>query len=104
MEYYDNEKYLSKTEHLLPPIVTDLENDGVNEIVLLSVDKQLQVLVLPNNTGPVGMRLPQLSVKWSVLLETTEPEDGRENRPVALEVGFIEELKEERQNRTQVRK
>ena len=84
---YANHKYPSQSEHLPNPIITDFESDGKNEIVLITSDHQLQVLVLPGR-GP-DISLPLLQLKNSTQLPV-----GREGQqaayPVAMESGFLD--------------
>ncbi|KAK7498067.1 hypothetical protein BaRGS_00010655 [Batillaria attramentaria] len=85
--HYNNGKFPTSEEYLPTPVVTDLESDGLNEVVLVTVDGRLSVLVLPERPKMDDGSLPHVVVKNDVELQLTRS-DGRIARPVLLETGF----------------
>ena len=57
-------------EQLPAPIITDLDSDGINEIVLVTNDLKLSVLVLPDaeSRDEDDQTLPHVDVKHKVVL------------------------------------
>lgn len=73
------------------PIVTDLEGDSVNEIVLLSNDLQhLNVLAMPSPTEKNDRTLAHVAVKYKVELFLNERMKGHRSKPHVMNVGFVE--------------
>jgi len=88
---YVNERFPTAADRLPPPIVTDLEADGVNEILLITSDFKLLTLALPNATefdDEDDQTLPHVIVKDKVALSLNDENGGRQSRPVAMETGF----------------
>lgn len=86
-QFYNNGKYPTVEEYLPAPVVTDLESDGVNEVVMVTVDGRLCVLALPEQQTNVDGTLPHVVVKNNVLLHLVR-DSGHIARPVVLETGF----------------
>ena len=57
-------------EQLPAPVITDLDSDGINEIVLVTNDLKLSVLVLPDaeSRDEEDQTLPHVDVKHKVVL------------------------------------
>ena len=68
--HFANKKYPILAEQLPAPVITDLDSDGVNEIVLVTNDLKLSVLVLPDtvNRAEDDQTLPHVDVKHKVVL------------------------------------
>ena len=100
---YENGKFPSFEERLPAPVITDMESDGKNEVVLITNDLHLKVLVLPGEDPE--LILPYLYVKNSTRL--LDPANYRHLRrkpyPVRLETGFVDKYEGVDQVRKQVR-
>ena len=88
----DSEVPLPNKEHIndeiLPrPIITDIENDGINEVVLITSDLHLQISAMPPQTS--SSVLPVMSVKYKIKLPQTLSEEGKKSFPVAMSTGFL---------------
>nr|KAG5707471.1 hypothetical protein BaRGS_011975 [Batillaria attramentaria] len=81
--HYNNGKFPTSEEYLPTPVVTDLESDGLNEVVLVTVDGRLSVLVLPERPKMDDGSLPHVVVKNDVELQLTRS-DGRIARPIIV--------------------
>ncbi|KAJ8302911.1 hypothetical protein KUTeg_019307, partial [Tegillarca granosa] len=83
--------YYTTPEYVFPsPIITDLEGDGVNEILLITSDFKLNILALPDaaNKDPEDKTLPHVVVKEKIKLPIDIGQHGRSSQPVAMETGF----------------
>ena len=89
---FANHKYRSGEERLLAPLVTDLDSDGINEVVLITTRMQLQVLVVPQLAQEKMSRLPQPVIKQAAMLGNQQHPDGKPSYPVAIETGFLEQI------------
>ncbi len=89
-------------DELLPkPIITDIESDGVSEVVMVTPDLQIEILALPQDSDP-GI-LPHLEVKHSTPLPiNTQQEDGRTSMPIAMDTGYLTKYESMVQVRKQV--
>lgn len=87
---YANAAFPTKHDRLPPPIISDLEGDGVNEILLISSDFKLSSLALPNATllDEDDQTLPHVIVKHKVALSLADEGNGWKSRPVAMGTGF----------------
>lgn len=85
--YFENGKFPTAEESLPTPIITDLESDGVNEVVMVTVDGRLSVLALPEQQKMADGSLPHVVVKHEVELQLKRP-GNRIARPVVLKSGF----------------
>lgn len=99
--HFNNGKFPTSEEYLPTPVVTDLESDGLNEVVMVTVDGRLSVLVLPEQGKMDDGSLPHVVVKNDVELQLTRP-DGYLARPVVLETGFTVPYQSMMQIRKQV--
>ncbi|XP_063439714.1 uncharacterized protein LOC134721003 isoform X1 [Mytilus trossulus] len=87
--YYSNRDYPTLDDRLPSPIITDLEGDGVNEIILISNDYKLTSLALPDKTEDEDdLTLPHVVVKNKIQLPIATKEDGGTSRPVVMSTGF----------------
>lgn len=87
--YYSNKDYPTLEDRLPSPIITDLEGDGVNEIILISNDYKLTSLALPDAVQDEDDRtLPHVIVKNRIQLPIATKEDGGTSRPVVMSTGF----------------
>ncbi|CAI9728019.1 Hypothetical predicted protein [Octopus vulgaris] len=98
---YANGKYPLENEALPSPIVTDLDSDGTNEIILLSNDMKLSILVLPDvdNRDEEDKILPHVIVKCKTMLS---PKSEQLGWPVAMTTGYLLPYKSMVQVRKQV--
>lgn len=102
--YYANRQYPTLEDRLPSPIITDLEGDGVNEIILISNDFKLSSLALPDkNEDEDDKTLPHVVVKSKVQLPILTKEDGGSSRPVVMATGFTIPYKSMVQIRKQVK-
>lgn len=85
--YYNNGKFPTADEYLPTPVVTDLESDGLNEVVMVTVDGRLSILVLPDKQKMEDGSLPHIVVKNDVEVPLMRS-DGGIARPIVLEAGF----------------
>lgn len=101
---YVNENYPTSNDRLPSPIITDLESDGINEIILVTNDMTLSVMALPDSNLHTieDDTLPHVIVKKRVNLPLTVLEDGRQNRPIVMKTGYLQAYKSMVQIRTQV--
>lgn len=87
--YYSNRDYPTLEDRLPSPIITDLEGDGVNEIILISNDYKLTSLALPDKMEDEDdLTLPHVVVKNKIQLPIATKEDGGTSRPVVMSTGF----------------
>ena len=98
---FSNHRYPTGPERLLAPLVTDLDSDGINEVVLITTHMQLQILVVPQIEQEKQSRLPQPVVHQAISLGNREHPDGKPSYPIAIEAGFIQEVNST-QSRSQV--
>ena len=72
-----------------PPIITDLEGDSVNEIVLISNDLQhLNILAMPLVNEDEDKTLAHVEVKNKIELSLRERVPGHQPKPYVIGVGF----------------
>lgn len=84
--HYKNKLYPTLDDRLPPPIITDLDGDGTNEILLITHDFKLNVLALPERAADDDDdTLPHVVVKQRAVLPINVSEISR---PVAMETGF----------------
>jgi len=89
--HFKNKKYPTKEEQLPPPLITDLDSDGINEIVLITNDLKLSVMTLPDPVrDEEDKTLPHVNVKHKVVLPQAAGggQDKPSGWPVALVSGF----------------
>ncbi|KAH9509481.1 hypothetical protein Btru_045998 [Bulinus truncatus] len=87
---FANGKFMTDVDRCPPPIVTDLEGDGVNEIVLISNDLQhLNVLAMPSPNDGNDKTLAHVVVKKKVELTMKERMKGFLSKPYTMGVGYI---------------
>jgi len=83
---FANGRFPNHAERLPLPIITDVDDDGREEIVLVSGDFELQICSLPQQevTLSAGRRLPELKdcISVEMVLDSS-------HRPVALETGYL---------------
>ena len=92
----------SEAEVTPVPVVTDLDSDGISEIVMVTKDGTLKTLRAPTHDS-TGTQLPELTVVNATRLPLDPDEDGMTSFPVVLEAGFIAEYQSMMQVRKQVR-
>ncbi|XP_021352758.1 uncharacterized protein LOC110449917 isoform X1 [Mizuhopecten yessoensis] len=87
---YANAAFPTRRDRVPPPVITDLEGDGVNEILLISSDFKLSSLALPNvtQTDEDDQTLPHVIVKHKVALSLADESNRWKSRPVVMETGF----------------
>lgn len=95
LEYRDfiNGQFPTINDKLPPPIITDLESDGINEIVLITNDLKLSILALPDDDDDdddhhdnEDNSLPHVTVKDRVQLPFTQGK--RKSWPVVMTTGY----------------
>lgn len=84
-----NGQYPTIDDKLPPPIITDLESDGINEIVLITNDLKLSVLALPDDEQQDNPddSLPHVSVKDRVQLLPLK-HGKRKSWPIVMTTGY----------------
>lgn len=71
---------------LPPPIITDLDSDGINEIIIVTDDSRLQVMMLPpQEEYNQSSTLPHLHIKAEAILGVRAGINS--SKPVALGTG-----------------
>lgn len=101
---FANGKFMTDDDRCPLPIVTDLEGDGVSEIVLISNDLQhLNILAMPPQSEEPGRTLAHVVVKDKVELKLVERVRGHISRPYVVGVGFTEPYMSMMQIRKQVK-
>ncbi|KAL9974789.1 hypothetical protein ACROYT_G011872 [Oculina patagonica] len=70
------------------PIITDLDSDGINELIIATEDSRLKVLMLPpQEEHDLSSTLPHLHLKAEVVLEGSSSKPAF---PVALGAGCVQ--------------
>lgn len=78
-------KYKAGKNRLPLPIITDLDRDGINELVIATEDSRLKLLMLPpQEDHDLSSTLPHLHLKTEVVLECNSSKPAL---PVALGTG-----------------
>ncbi len=85
------------------PIVTDMDSDGINEVVMVTKDGQLEILRVPMEMPDNHGFLPELQVVNKTQLPLETEEDGKKSLPVAMDTGYLDEYMAMVQVRKQVR-
>ncbi|XP_061189984.1 uncharacterized protein LOC133197792 isoform X2 [Saccostrea echinata] len=84
--HFTNKIYPTLDDRLPSPIITDLDGDGTNEILLITHDFKLNIMALPDPvTDEEDDTLPHVVVKQKAVLPINVSEVSR---PVAMETGF----------------
>ena len=102
-DYYRNKDISQAVVSTPVPVVTDMDSDGISEIVMVTKDGRLKTMRVPVTDGDETKQLPELSVVNETQLPLETDEDGLMSYPVALETGFISEYLSMVQVRKQVR-
>ncbi|CAM9277291.1 unnamed protein product, partial [Heterosigma akashiwo] len=90
VSWYLESKTVQGLETLPPPIVTDLDGDGENEVVFITADYHLQVLSIPSQSALVkadSMTQPIFKAQAN-LLPGVRISQGR--APIALGHGYLD--------------
>ncbi len=85
------------------PVVTDMDSDGINEVVMVTKDGQLEILRVPIEMPDNHGFLPELQVVNRTGLPLETEEDGQRSLPVAMDTGFVDEYVAMVQVRKQVK-
>ena len=86
---FANGKFMTDEDRCPAPIITDLEGDGVNEIVLISNDLQhLNILAMPIANEDDDKTLAHVEVKSKTELSLKERVTGHISKPYVVGVGF----------------
>ncbi|XP_074644926.1 uncharacterized protein LOC141901523 [Tubulanus polymorphus] len=93
VDMFANRRYPSVAETLPPPIVTDLESDGSNEVVVVTNEFRLRIYATVDDDDRSTYVLPEPRIKTDIQLPLNVSEDGRVSRPVAMATGYL--LKED---------
>ncbi|ELT96931.1 hypothetical protein CAPTEDRAFT_224542 [Capitella teleta] len=101
-KHFENRRYPVDEERKPQPIVTDFDGDNKMEVVLISNENQLQVLLYNASQKLASKRLQQLQVKHSVVLPLEVNEYGEQEYPVAMETGYIDPYISPEHSRSQV--
>lgn len=90
--HFQNKKFPTKVEQLPAPVITDLDSDGINDVILVTNDLKLSVMILPD---PVKQEdedktLPHVVVKHKIKLPQTTngSQDQPSGWPVVMVTGF----------------
>jgi hypothetical protein len=96
---YANSRFASPRERLPAPIITDIDDDGIEEIILVSGDFELQICPIPQpeRLAASGIRLPELNDCNSIEMVLDSS-----HRPVAIETGYTSAPKSQHTVRSQV--
>ncbi|XP_041375556.1 uncharacterized protein LOC121388325 isoform X2 [Gigantopelta aegis] len=86
---YFNTLFPTDKDRLPSPVVTDLESDGINEVVLITPDLKLCILAIPDHVTS-EKTLPHVVIKHRVRLPTRTIRDDKASRPVVMETGFTQ--------------
>jgi hypothetical protein len=100
--YFRNSRFPARNEQLPSPIITDLDSDGINEVVMVTADGRLSVLALPEQKTMADGSLPHVIIKNDVELPLKRPGD-QVARPVVLGSGFTTPYQSMIQIRKQVK-
>ncbi|XP_046553197.1 uncharacterized protein LOC124262710 isoform X1 [Haliotis rubra] len=101
-QQFANGAYPTDEDRLPPPVITDLESDGVNEIVLITNDMKLTILALPEMQNKDEGTLPHVIVKHKVTLPLLNAKGDVVSRPIVMRTGFTEPYQSMVQVRSQV--
>ena len=101
-QQFANGAYPTDVDRLPPPVVTDLESDGVNEVVLITSDMKLTILALPDGVNKDEAILPHVVVKHKVTLPLFNANGDSTARPVVMKTGFTVPFQSMVQVRSQV--
>ena len=82
--YYDVSK--AQRNHRVTPIVTDLNGDGLKELIIITNDNQLKIL--DGNNKEMSNDIYTLQEVASVRLNSINFQQGKS--PVAMKTGYIE--------------
>lgn len=86
---FANSRFPTDVDRSPSPIITDLEGDGVNEIVLVSNDLlHLNILAMPSDTEQEDRSLAHVVVKHKTELVLEQRVKGHSSKPYLVEVGF----------------
>lgn len=90
--HFQNKKYPTKSEQLPAPVITDIDGDGINEIVLITNDLKLSVMMLPDpvKQDEEDRTLPHVVVKHKVELphDSSLGQGKSSGWPVVMVTGF----------------
>lgn len=90
--HFQNKKFPTKAEQLPAPVITDIDSDGINDIILVTNDLKLSVMVLPDpvKQDDEDKTLPHVVVKHKVTLPqaTNGSQDQPSGWPVVMVTGF----------------
>lgn len=80
---------ISGKNYLPLPVVTDLDSDGLSEVIVTTMDSKIQVLVLPSHEDEddISSTLPHIHVKKDAVLYTKSYNSSTVTFPVALGAG-----------------
>ena len=100
---FANGKFPSDADRTPLPIVTDLEGDGVNEIVLVSNDLlHLNILAMPQDSDEGDKTLAHVVVKHKVEMKFDRRGNDHVSQPHTVAVGFTDPYLSMMQIRKQV--
>ncbi|CAH1779441.1 unnamed protein product [Owenia fusiformis] len=100
-DFIDQKKLTNEDDIKLPsPIITDIESDGVNEVIFITNDLKLMMLAQPRPTESIV--LPHMDVKFETVLPVNASKGGKTSHPVAMTTGYLEPYQEMGQIRKQV--
>lgn len=104
--HFQNKKFPTKSEQLPAPVITDLDSDSINDVILITNDLKLCVMTLPD---PVSQdeddkTLPHVEVKHKIVLPhaTNKSQDQPSGWPVVMVTGFTVPYRSMMQVRQQV--
>ncbi|XP_050397278.1 uncharacterized protein LOC126815602 [Patella vulgata] len=86
-QHFANGRFPTEEDSLPVPIITDLEGDGVNEIVMITNDLKLSIMALPDNKSSTAQVLPHVQIKHRVKLPISS-HHSKSSQPVVMTTGF----------------
>ncbi|XP_072024501.1 uncharacterized protein [Amphiura filiformis] len=101
LDHYHNRRYAQEWEKIPPPIITDIESDGQNEVVMATHHGNLQILRVPMKQ-PGSLILPYIELLNEVSLISGDNDSGTRRHPVAMATGYLDAYQSMIQVRQQV--
>ncbi|XP_070575140.1 uncharacterized protein [Ptychodera flava] len=95
---YENKEYAKEWEQLSPSLITDIESDGINEIVFATREPRIKIAVTPQPKGSSSM-LPYLKIQHEASLKRKDTDSGQ---PVSIATGYLVQYQSMLQIRKQV--
>ncbi|XP_002735115.1 uncharacterized protein LOC100378520 [Saccoglossus kowalevskii] len=91
---YENNEYAKEWEKIPLPFVSDIESDGINEVIFVTKEPKIKIATVPTKKFGSSV-LPYLVTKHEVTLDSNK-------HPVAIATGYLMEYQSMLQVRKQV--